>query len=297
MFPIDNLSATLTPNVIKHEHFSRDDDYIRAFRLLVASTSGRKELLSFLWNVSAMIVRPDAIAGKQSRNIFEILNSRGIFPCAVRRISVSEAQVEKLWRYQLNVATPERKELLKKIMGAGDSVYMLFRDTSARYMAPATVHLTYLKGTARIDSRKEGHLRTAAGPAVANIFSYLHISDDPADLIREMGLLFDAEGTRELFREALQCNNRLAQAKNIISSLEALIPDGAFSKEVSQSGVTRIEDVPAISLWQEIIREAIHCTSFISGETYIGADAIVPDDKEHSLRLDGHLAVPHLGEP
>ncbi|NPV78428.1 MAG: hypothetical protein HPY59_18885 [Anaerolineae bacterium] len=290
MNPIDDLSIVLTPNSLKQQFFSNDKNYLRAMSLLSQVFNSETEKISFLWNTAALIIRPDAVAGHMARNIFPLLRRRGFFVSAFRTVKVSEEQVEDLWRYQWNVATDARQDLLKRIMGAGEALYLLFRDTSIRFSAPATVHLTHLKGTARIDSRKSGHLRTVAGPAIANVFSYLHIADDPADLLREQALLFSDREMIELMHEARMGNDKGENALESLEALERQVPEGVFSLDSLNAPLVTADDYSEIRMkWREIIQDGLKCVNFVTGNTYNGQDAIIPDDPECSLPLDEHL--------
>ncbi len=298
MIPNHDINVVLTPNIIKQRHFSKDKDYSRALDLLNHTFDSHPNKLSYLWNTAAIIIRPDAIAGHMTSNIFPLLKKHGFFPCAVRVISISEKQVEALWRYQWNVATTERQNLLKRIMTAGQAIYLLLKDETVRKSAPATVHLSYLKGTSRIDRRKLGHLRTAAGPAIANIFSYLHIADDPADVLREQALLFSDEEVTTLMKESMSASNKQDMVNQKLSTLERLIPTGTFSLELLK---TELDSGDAFSevlrTWQSIIRDSLDCINFITGDAYEGKDAIIPDDSSYSLPLDEHLVCPDIGPP
>ncbi|WP_081679269.1 nucleoside-diphosphate kinase [Methylobacter luteus] len=290
MNPIDDLNVVLTPNSIKQRYFSKDKNYLRALSLLSRMFGSDAEKISYLWNTAALIIRPDAIAGHMAGNVFPLLREHGFFPCAVRTVKVSEDQVEALWKYQWNVATKERQNLLKRIMDAGEALYLLFRDTTVRYSAPATVHLTYLKGTARIDRRKPGDLRTVAGPAIANVFSYLHIADDPADLLREQALLFSDEQMADLLRESSLCVDKQELACQSLKVIESLVPEGAFSLDSLNTASLPEDNYAGIrEIWRNIIRDGLTCVNFVSGHAYIGKDAIIPDDPECSLPLDAHL--------
>jgi hypothetical protein len=56
-----------------------------------------------------------------------------------------------------------------------------------------------MKGPTRPEDREEHHLRRIAGAAQASVLTYVHVADEPADVLRELGVFFDrSERTRLL---------------------------------------------------------------------------------------------------
>lgn len=312
MFNID-LDTCLTPNYIKKIVFERDDNYLAAIddaRQCQASTS---DLCELLWNTASLILRPDAIAGGQAVNILSSLRDLGFVPVATRPVWLTLGQVHELWRYQANVSTRERLRLLDLIMTSGYSLYILFRDVTKRQLAPATVHLTYLKGTAIVENRRKWHLRTMAGPKVGNILSYVHVSDDPADVLREMALLFPRHQRINLLKEAQQVVDRTEMVRSLLTDLQSDVPKGlldcrsltscAADKQLNEQAWFRILNTEGLLLsdtevqkrWSIIVSRGKTCKVFIDGNSYDGRTAMVPDDKEFSLPLDSHLVFSDLG--
>jgi len=291
------LETVLTPNAIKHHFYRNDANFLSSVEAAFGRWGAASSIAGKLWNVAALILRPDAIAGGVARNVFPMLRRHGFEPVVVRSVHVGATRAESLWRYQFNVATPQRQALLGRVMSMGESLYLIVRDRSIRVCAPATVHLTYLKGTAVVSRRKPGHLRTIAGPGVANLLSYVHVSDDPADMLREMAVLFDQAAVIEILAELEAGIDRTGVAMCAIARLEAQVPANALiSEDAAPSSVNFGERDRALwSDWRDIVAQAKNCRSFITGESYAGRDATIPDDKELSLPLDGHLVFPELG--
>src|SRR5580658_1224326 len=216
-----SLVTCLTPNRIKTNVFERDENYVAALRDIRQRWTSTQMLCNMLWNTASLILRPDAVAGGQAANILPALRDLGFVPIAARSVRLSLDQTRELWRYQANVSTRERLRLLDLIMTSAPSLYILFRDATERVSAPATVHLTYLKGTAIVENRRKWHLRTMAGPKVANIVSYVHVSDDPADMVREIALLFPRRQWLDLMNEAEQATDRTEKVRSLLAALQA----------------------------------------------------------------------------
>ncbi|WP_316192493.1 MULTISPECIES: nucleoside-diphosphate kinase [unclassified Bradyrhizobium] len=291
------LVNVLTPNVVKRRVYLRDSEFNRAIEAARNYWLDPARMHDCLWNSAALLLRPDAIAGRQSTRIFAMLRLHGFIPVAAQEVQVRCSQVEELWKYQFNVATAERRSLLKRLLAISPSVYIMLHDVKWRSSAPATVHLTYLKGTAVVANRKRWHLRTLAGPPIANLLSYVHVSDEPADVLREMAVLFDVPTQISMFQQLDAGVDRTTEAMTLIRKLEALAPRDALTGmgQPSFGDEQNLEVQKLRRGWKDIVERARVCRSFVSGETYVGKEAIVPDDKELALPLDGHLIFQELG--
>jgi hypothetical protein len=307
------LATCLTPNEIKKRAFARDGHFTAALSDARHGWASTEALCHLLWNTASLLLRPDAIAGGRAANVLPVLRDLGLVPVAVAAVRLSLAQTRELWRYQANVSTPERLRLLDLLMTSGHSLYILFHDATRRVSAPATVHLTYLKGTAIVANRRKWHLRTLAGPKVANILSYVHVADDPADLIREIALLFPKRRWLELLKQADQALDRTEDVRSLLGRLQAQLPRQLLehSNAILLKGVTppdvcawggilntqglSLSELEARWRWQYIVEASRACKVFVTGNAYDGRTATVPDDKAFSLPLDGHLVFPELG--
>ncbi len=306
------LSTCLTPNRIKTHFFEKDDNYLATLKTIRKFLPCTENLKEFLWNTAALILRPDAVAGGQAENILPVLRDYGFVPVAFAPVSFSLAQTRELWRYQANVSTTERLRLLDLIMTSGPSVYILLQDQTVRNSAPATVHLTHLKGTAIVKNRRPWHLRTVTGPLVTNILSYVHVSDDPADVVREIGVLFSQQQCLELVKEAKQLCDRTEQVRELITELQSQQPRKLLdfnSQDLSINAQSEIVDWERILSTTKqtlddselrlrcnyIVKQSKHCKVFVGGDSYNAMDAMIPDDTELSLPLDEHLILPELG--
>jgi hypothetical protein len=302
--PLVTLATCLTPNEIKERVFARDEYYTAALDDARHCWSSTSTLYEVLWNTAALILRPDAIAGGQAANVLPVLRDLGFIPVAAAAVRLSLHQTRQLWRYQANVSTPERLRLLDLIMTSGHSSYILFRDVTQRFSAPATVHMTYLKGTAIVQNRRKWHLRTLAGPKIANILSYVHVADDPADMLREAALLFPRRRWLRLMQEAAQPLDRTDHVRALLIRLQAEIPKGLLDRSVAALPASdRILNTEGLRLcerelrlrWQHIVTASERCRVFVTGNSYDGRATTVPDAKEFSLPLDGHLIFPEHG--
>ena len=305
------LELCLTPNDIKTRVFERDENYLAALNDARQCWTSTQALSEMLWNTASLVFRPDAIAGGQAADALPVLRALGFIPVATRCVRLSLEQTRELWRYQANVSTPERLRLLDLIMTSGQSLYVLFRDVTQRVSAPATVHLTYLKGTAIVENRRKWHLRTLAGPKIANIVSYVHVSDDPADMMREIAILFPRQPRLELLKQAEQAIDRTETVRSLLASLQATMPKNTLLCSDPASRVSRpnagdwnrilntdglpLSETEVRQRWRYVVERSKRCKVFVDGNSYDGRTATVPDDKASSLPLDGNLVFRELG--
>ncbi|MGK4579917.1 hypothetical protein [Kitasatospora sp. HPMI-4] len=143
-----------------------------------------------LYRVAPLVLRPDTMAVRGGVRLLNAVRAAGFVPVAWAPFRFNRHTTREVWRYQLNIATRERIDVMDMIMPAGTSLYVLLRDT-ADSAVPATTRLSGLKGPSRPEDRKPHHLRRLVGPAQASVLTYIHVSDEPADIVRELGIFFD----------------------------------------------------------------------------------------------------------
>lgn len=148
--------------------------------------------------IAPLVLRPDAVAVRGGVGLLTAVREAGFVPVAWSTFRFDRHTTREVWRYQLNIATRERIDVMDLIMPAGESLYVLLRDTRNSGI-PATTRLSGMKGPSRPEDREAYHLRRIAGAAQASVLTYVHVSDEPADIVRELGIFFDRpERTRLL---------------------------------------------------------------------------------------------------
>jgi len=289
------LASALTPNAVKSHVFRRDPAFNQGVALARELWGGCGSLHERLWNLALMLVRPDAIAAGRMRQVLPLLREHGLIPVAVRKVWLDHGQAREMWRYQANVATAGRLLLMDEIMTVGPSLAIALRDATHRVVSPATVHLTYLKGPTLALKRRPRHVRSVAGPGLANILSYIHASDEPADLLREAAILFPPAERVGFFLEAQASEDRTSEVLRAVSRLESRQPAGLLTPAEDCDPAEPNE--PLRLCWADIVRRAKACRSFVSGETYDPRLATIPDGKDTSYPLDWSLVFSDYGRP
>ncbi|WP_370938515.1 nucleoside-diphosphate kinase [Amycolatopsis sp. cg13] len=141
-----------------------------------------------------LMVKPDGIAAGKVRPVLDWLSEQGFAVQAVQRPAFTGLLWREMWRYQLTSATVDRLAL-NDLVYVGFGLLLLVRDERPGPM-PATARLASLKGSADLAQQKPGTLRALLRQHNRN-FSYVHVADEPADLVRELGLLLGPAQRRE----------------------------------------------------------------------------------------------------
>ncbi|MEU1470982.1 hypothetical protein ABZ434_22465 [Streptomyces sp. NPDC005761] len=182
----------------KREIYAGDPYYRDAWDDVSAVLGTGPAVADALHAVAPLVLRPDAVAARGGAGLLTAVRDAGFVPVAWSTFRFDRHTTREVWRYQLNIATRERIDVMDLIMPAGESLYVLLRDTRKTGI-PATTRLSGLKGPSRPEDRETHHLRRIAGAAQASVLTYVHVSDEPADIVRELGIFFDRpERTRLL---------------------------------------------------------------------------------------------------
>jgi len=166
----------------------------------------------------AMITfKPDAFAGRVVEPALRWLVDKGFRVVAAREVMFDRLMVRGIWYYQWNIASRDRKDVVDELLGAGPSLVVALQLPGR---LDATKHLSTIKGPAVPRLRTPGQLRhTLASPST--LLNFVHTADEPADLVRELGVYFPSAYRRELFREMADAGNQLQRVLALASEIQA----------------------------------------------------------------------------
>ncbi|MEV6690289.1 hypothetical protein AB0M35_02260 [Micromonospora sp. NPDC051196] len=179
----------------KRELFAIDPYYRDAVADVVDVWGSLEAAVTDLYRCVPVVFRADAVVAGRLPQLVEILRGYGLTPVDAEIFRFDRRTTREVWRYQLNIATRDRLDVMDMIMPAADSLYVLFRHHAASSPVPSTVELNGIRGPSRPESRRANELRSLAGPAQESVLTYVHMADEPADVLRELSVLFD-RGTR-----------------------------------------------------------------------------------------------------
>jgi len=198
--PSDVL-VRLTALSDKARHYAAEMWFREAWPDVVEVAGERAQPL--VHELAAILFKPDGVACQVVKPALEFLAARDFTPLAAQPVRLDRQITRWMWLYRFNVASVERVRLHDLIHAAGDSVLVMLRDDrAAGGPIPGTVRLTAAKGSSRPERRTGDQLRTYLRNE-NRILNFLHTSDEPADLVRELGILLDRDERRRLLTSVL----------------------------------------------------------------------------------------------
>ena len=171
-----------------------------------------------LHNLVLVVFRPDAIIGRKVFAALRLLSYYELVPVAARSIRLSRLSIHELWRYQWNAASLDRIALSERLFTYSDSLLVILRRTSHARI-PASVLLARGKGSPQVTERKATDLRSILG-SPNRMLTFLHIADEPLDLVRELGILFPRSE-----RIALMMESDMPIDRRDTNAIQAIVRD------------------------------------------------------------------------
>ncbi|MBT0770050.1 hypothetical protein KIH74_14015 [Kineosporia sp. J2-2] len=185
--PDDGLSdvdvaelRTLTRDREKAAQYRIDPHYRRGRQLIEPGD---------VWNTTFVVLKPDALAGRRVEAALRTVRGNGFTVVAATTLRFTPLLTREVWRYQFNIASRDRADVVDLLLPCADSLLLVLRDTRwcPGSALPAACRLAALKGPADPAARGPADLRTALrGPTT--LFNFLHTADEPADVVRELAL-------------------------------------------------------------------------------------------------------------
>lgn len=143
-----------------------------------------------LQRIAMVVLKPDCIAGRKGIEALDYMREHGFRPAVAEAFRYDRHKAREVWRFQWNIATLDRLRLGDLLHTATDALVVLFIDESGEPGIPGSVRLAGLKGSSLPWDRQDFHLRTRLG-ALNRMVVFTHCSDEPIDIVRELGILLD----------------------------------------------------------------------------------------------------------
>lgn len=147
---------------------------------------------------SFIVFRPDAVVTRSIERALDVLDDADFEVLDIVEFTYSRLTVREGWRYQLNIATPDRIAAMDLILLATPSLFVLLRETGPQRDVPSALRLSALKGPSAPEARRCGELRAAMGPVQASVLTFVHTPDEPIDLVRELAVFLTPEQRRDM---------------------------------------------------------------------------------------------------
>jgi nucleoside diphosphate kinase len=215
--------ASLSRIPEKIEYY-RHDVYLREALAELTERFGAS-LPEVLWRSTSMIVRPEGLRSGRLPTILDFLDRHGYAVVAARAVAFDRFQAREMWRYQHTLASIDRLAVTDQILIGNPSLVLLLRARTPGEF-PASVALCTLKGPADPAHRRPDTLRSLLDQPNL-MFSLIHCADEPADLVRELGIMFDSPARRELI--AALDGDRLDVSGQAVLAAAVATPPMAFT--------------------------------------------------------------------
>ncbi|MEV5873790.1 hypothetical protein AB0L75_06055 [Streptomyces sp. NPDC052101] len=176
----------------------------------------------------------DGMAARRAERTLRYLADQGFSVLASAPIRHNRHSMRELWRYNWHVYTTDRLALMTLMHSVTDSLLLIVRDERPEPAVPGSVRLADLKGSADPEARGPEHLRTVLDPP-NKIINFVHVADEPADLVREIGIFLDRPRRRALLAEVRKADARAAtrRAAAEVARLQDRIPASDFDLEAA----------------------------------------------------------------
>ncbi|GAA2422402.1 hypothetical protein [Streptomyces glaucus] len=190
----------------------------------------------------------DGMAARRADRTLRYLTEQGFSVLASSRIRHNRHSMRELWRYNWHVYTTDRLALMTLMHSVTESLLLIVRDDRYDPAVPGSVRLADLKGSADPAARGPEHLRTVLDPP-NKIINFVHVADEPADIVREVGIFLDRPERRALLTRVREADPRRAQqeAYEEVARLEAELPANDFDLDATLKRLEAVADADAFA--------------------------------------------------
>ncbi|MGQ0838827.1 hypothetical protein [Actinokineospora sp.] len=192
----DGTWRALTTLPEKFARFQTETPFRESWRTAVDVLGGAA--LPLFQRLAILTLKPDAVLSRKADAVLDYLLDHGFLPVHAETFRYTRSTTRDLWRNQWNVATLDRIEVSDLVHYRTDAMTVFLLDTSDPLDIPAAPRLTRLKGSAFPADREEFHLRYQLG-APNRVMVLVHCPDEPADIVRELGVVFDTESLTRIY--------------------------------------------------------------------------------------------------
>lgn len=243
----EQFHSMLTLSEKKSELYCRDLYYELSYSIAIDVLKDR--FLKTIWSIGLLIIKPEAERLGRIPLILELLSSNGYEIVRTLKTEIAAVQTTEIWKYQWSAASMDRINTNINLMKMEPSYVLILKNPryAVSQSCPLSMILTEQKGSADAKFRNESHFRTALKP-LNMILNYIHTSDEPMDVIRELGILFDIDRLYEIYSSLINTN-----VKNDVISL---------AKNSSSMGQIREPKKLLTKMWNIIkptIAQSVYC--------------------------------------
>jgi nucleoside diphosphate kinase len=273
------VPQALTRDPLKREAYAADTYFQETFEQLVELGA---EPVDLAFRHGLLLLKPDAVVARQLLSSLDWLDRNDFRVVSAERVRLTPNTVRALWYFQWNLATSYRRRLADLFTDSVDSLLLVVR-ADGEHELPATVELTGRKGPTDPDAREPGQLRHDLG-RFSFLLNQVHTTDEPADVIRELGVQLDLAKRKRVIADMLSGRDRAEHARELAGQLYAEAParDLRFA-----TAATRLrgeaERIAAQGNLSGVVREELRTAVRVAGED--GLRMILETAWRHGLEL------------
>ena len=221
--PID-ISINITNYRSKIYRFPQESYFQESWYSLCEYFSESK--IQGLDNYTFILFKPDAALGRCIARTLGYMHELGFDPIFYKSLRLNRHSIRELWRYELNISSPERYPVIDRLLQHADSMFVLFKQRTVADTS-ACVFVQNIKGSSLIKKRKSHHIRSVIN-AYDGTLNFIHTPDETIDLIRELGVLFDATERQKI----IQC---IIASKSISIDVDVKEIETLFYSEIPEA--------------------------------------------------------------
>ncbi|MDP9151246.1 MAG: nucleoside-diphosphate kinase [Myxococcota bacterium] len=240
----ESVEGMLTTSPLKLWTVASDINFREFFEQ--ARRSLGDDLGTFLERWTFALIKPDGIAARKIDDFVRVLSSAGFLPMFATTLRLDRLMMRELWRYEMNLASMQRMDAIDLLLTSCDSLLIMLKDECPSERS-ACRRLGAFKGPSQAPLREPHHLRSLVG-AGNGIFNHVHSSDEPVDMVREIGVLLEPHVRQELL-DAVSVSGAPADISEVRDRLYAATPAHALDVEASlarlRDSVARLPAGPA----------------------------------------------------
>lgn len=274
-------SRKLSAVDIKNSVFVDDSNFRQSWVDAWAELGERA--FSRLQSTAMIIIKPEAFAGARGSRILDFVVSHGFQPVDWYWVQLSRIAINSVWQYQWNVATNDRLDLAKHLYCMDRALVVVLHDVQHEDRYPSAVRLRQLKGAAQVEKRRPEDMRSIID-SPNRTMSLVHASDEPIDIVRELGIVCEKEARRSLYRAmATDCYGEKCSVDKDHREVREIIRQEDLAKgNYDLSGnSTRAKISPAT---QRFIEQSLVMSGEVNGEPNI--DSVLDYLRIHEPLLD-----------
>ncbi|OHX40710.1 MULTISPECIES: nucleoside-diphosphate kinase [Cytobacillus] len=172
---------------LKNDYYIKDQ-YFNLSQELGTSLMG-STFLEKISKFALVMIKPESFVYNKYFIALQEIQRHGFKPVYFIQKKLTRVECLELWRYQWSAASLLRTLISEKLMSYSESLIIIY-EAPNNIEEFASTYLSKLKGPANESLRKEYHLRSILKPK-NRMLNYIHISDEPIDVVREIGVLFE----------------------------------------------------------------------------------------------------------